>query len=213
MIVFHCPKCFQQYSVKDEFAGRRTTCRICRAGMAVPLFAVPAAPPGIHPGPANPADDLVRNLVISLLVVVMVPVATLLVLEILKRRESGQTTASVPYYSSGPRNTTASAPYYSTRPTPPTIAWKGTVEALCQMDSLPLVGQWVEVEGNVEHCTTAGSFSSVMLRGSGGFLAGYVSCGFDANVNPSGFVRVRGLVFSGSRNGIAVSLENCQLVR
>src|SRR5690348_8880358 len=49
-IKFQCPKCKTPYSVKDELAGKKATCKKCKQVITIPTPAVataaaPAAPP------------------------------------------------------------------------------------------------------------------------------------------------------------------------
>ena len=50
MISFQCSKCKKVYTVKDEFGGKKTTCRICSALIVVPLEEQPVPVPlEVHP--------------------------------------------------------------------------------------------------------------------------------------------------------------------
>jgi hypothetical protein len=44
MIAFSCPGCGKSYSVKDEFAGRKTRYPKCGASIALPVIAAPLCP-------------------------------------------------------------------------------------------------------------------------------------------------------------------------
>jgi hypothetical protein len=45
VIDFHCPTCAQKYSVNDEFAGKKATCRKCQAKIVVPVADTRPFPP------------------------------------------------------------------------------------------------------------------------------------------------------------------------
>lgn len=50
MIAFTCPGCEKAFSVKDDFAGRKTKCPKCHTVLLVPMAATaPAAPPVLAP--------------------------------------------------------------------------------------------------------------------------------------------------------------------
>jgi len=73
MIAFSCPSCGESFSVKEEFAGRKTKCRKCSATIRVPATTPPPLRPekGRKSAPsrpdAGPADDTLTH----------IPVATL----------------------------------------------------------------------------------------------------------------------------------------
>jgi hypothetical protein len=53
MITFNCPNCSKSYTVADEYAGKRTTCRQCGA----PLFVPGPAEGGWEPVPDDPVGE------------------------------------------------------------------------------------------------------------------------------------------------------------
>lgn len=54
MIAFTCPGCTKAFSVKDDFAGRKTKCPKCHAVLLVPTLIPTPAPPRV-PAPAKTA--------------------------------------------------------------------------------------------------------------------------------------------------------------
>jgi hypothetical protein len=62
MIAFQCPACLQDFTVKDEFAGRATKCRKCGASLRVPAALGPALnePTPVAPVPVPRPSPAVR---------------------------------------------------------------------------------------------------------------------------------------------------------
>ena len=55
MIAFACSNCGRKFEVKDEFAGRTTTCPTCKTAMTIP------APDTVAPVPAEPPEQACKT--------------------------------------------------------------------------------------------------------------------------------------------------------
>lgn len=55
MITFCCPSCNKQYTVKDEFTGKKTICRACQTKMIVPMANAMTVLPEVQPLVVAPA--------------------------------------------------------------------------------------------------------------------------------------------------------------
>lgn len=53
MIHFKCPTCGKDYQVKEEFAGRQTSCRQCKQSFTVPGLVAVSVPEAIPVRPRN----------------------------------------------------------------------------------------------------------------------------------------------------------------
>jgi hypothetical protein len=92
----------------------------------------------------------------------------------------------------------------------PQVAWRGTAVDLYSTNSLPLVGKWIEVEGQMQANSVLTDISDVMLDAGDGSI--YCLC--DSILAVNGRITLRGQLVAGAQPGSGgdISLMHCQLI-
>lgn len=76
-IRFSCPSCDREYSVADQYAGKRTTCTACQAKIVVPLSQIRFSPPPESVSTSAPVhQQLVDEPVMAAVIPRVIPIAT-----------------------------------------------------------------------------------------------------------------------------------------